>query len=80
MRKAECRKLQIQTVSPMQAAQFLVGIALKRYTSDNVACIVLDFIGAEQRAEDSASSDNENGGGSGGIFGKISGLFGKKGK
>ena len=53
-----------------------MGVALKRYTSDNVACIVLDFIGAVER-KDGSSNSNGNGDG-GGLFGKISGLFGKK--
>ena len=52
-----------------------MGIALKRYTSDNVACIVLDFIGAVEREASSKSKGNGDGGG---LLGKISGLFGKK--
>ena len=56
-------------------AEFLVSVALKRYTSDNVACIVLDFAGKDDRTAISSSSAGSfsNSGGN-----WLKGLFGQK--
>jgi len=55
-------------------AEHLVGVALKRYTSDNVACVVLDFKDNGARAAAAAAASSESGTGGGNW---LKGLFGK---
>jgi serine/threonine protein phosphatase PrpC len=55
-----------------QVADLMTSIAVKRYTADNVAVVVVD-LRADKQAGSSSGGSRSKGGGGGGLFG---GLFG----